>query len=149
MEQCQVDRFIQNFNLNMPRLFEHGNFDTVEFYEETAVLEYHLQKTIPMADFVDELDDQMDLILLYHVVPSHDIKLGHKCCAYTNPVFDQMVKINGQSNDNGEVDIVFVTLYDSLLTLGVELRNELNEMTSRFSVQYARSESDVLRDFIK
>lgn len=149
MDNPQIDRFIQNFNLKMPRLLLHGYFDGAEIYEETAVLEYHLADPIPMNEFVDELDDQMELILLYHVIPSHDTMLGHKCCAYANQIFGEMFKINGQSNDSGCVDTVYVTLYDSLLTFGVEVRNELVEMTSRFSVQYARSESDVLRDFIK
>lgn len=149
MDKAQIERFIQNFNLKMPRLLERGNFTEVEIFDETAVLEYNLSNPMPIEDFLNELDDQMELILLYHVIPSSATLLGQKCCAYTNPVFDQMFKINGQSNDSGEVETVYVTLYDSLLTFGVEVRNELNEMTSRFSVAFARAETDVLRDFIK
>ena len=149
MDSAQIERFIQNFNLKMPRMLSQGNFTDSEISDETVVLEYNLKQPIPIEEFFDELDDQMDLILLYYVIPSDMTQLGHKCCAYTNPVFDQMFKINGQSNDSGEVEKVYVTLYDSLLTFGVEIRNELNEMTSKFRATYARNETDVLRDFIK
>lgn len=149
MDNLQIERFVQNFNINMPRLFQRGSFKDAEITDETAILEYNLTDPIPVEDFLDELDDQMELILLYHVIPSDATLFGQKCCAYSNPVFDRMFKINGQSNDEGNIETIYVTLYDSLLTFGVEVRNELNEMTARFRVAFARPETDVLRDFIK
>jgi hypothetical protein len=47
-------------------------------------------------------------------------------------------------------DTIYVTLYDSLEMLGIEVQNELEEQTSKSGeVVFARSMSDVLRDFIR
>jgi hypothetical protein len=76
--------------------------------------------------------------------------MGEQCCAYSDPTFDFIYKVNCITDDSGMCDTIYVTLYDSLEMLGIEVQNELEEQTSKSGeVVFARSMSDVLRDFIR
>ncbi len=74
---------------------------------------------------------------------------GHQGCAYSNPAFDYIYKVNGISNDNGDCESVYVSLYDSLETMGLDVLQELRDQTATYKVLFARKEEDVLRDFMK
>ena len=90
----------------------------------------------------------MELILLYHYLPSTSTDFGQKCCAYSNPRFGRMYKLNATANGNIECDTLYVTLYDSLEIMGCELREELLKVIKNGNVLFARSEEELLRDFI-
>ena len=99
-------------------------------------------------ELIDELEDQMELILLYHYLPSTSTDFGQKCCAYSNPRFGRMYKLNATANGNIECDTLYVTLYDSLEIMGCELREELLKVIKNGHMLFARSEEELLRDFI-
>lgn len=149
MQKREVERLVSSLALQIPRLFRRTNYIDAEIYDDTAVLEFKLPNPMDIEDFLDELDDQIDLILLYHVVPSAATRLGQRCAAYSNPSFPDMYKVNAVSDDNGEIDVIHITLYESLMTMGMEVRGELVEMTGKYKAEYSRKEADVLRDFMR
>ena len=63
---------------------------------------------------MDILEDDMELIMLYHHIPSQHTKFGQASCAYSNPSFGQMFKVNVMTDGNEMVNAVKVTIYDSL-----------------------------------
>ena len=122
MQKEQIDRFITLASLEMPALVSQNLFQGAEVYEDYALLTFRLPKVYPIEELIDELEDQMELVLLYHHVPSGDTPFGQRCCAYSNPRFGHMHKLNAQANDHIECDTLYVTLYDSLEVMGSELR---------------------------
>lgn len=83
MQKEQIDRFVTLAGLEMPALISPGKFQEAEIYEDSAVLTFLLPKVYPLEELIDELEDQMELILLYHYLPSTSTDFGQKCCAYS------------------------------------------------------------------
>lgn len=148
MQKEQIDRFITLASLEMPALVSQPLFQGAEMYEDYALLTFGLPKTYPIEELIDELEDQVELVLLYHHVPSPDTPFGQRCCAYSNPRFGRMFKMNSQADDRMECDTLYVTLYDSLEVMGSELREELSRVKEGGELLYALKEEDVLKDFI-
>ena len=148
MQKEQIDRFVTLAGLEMPALISPGKFQGAEIYEDSAVLTFLLPKVYPLEELIDELEDQMELILLYHYLPSTSTDFGQKCCAYSNPRFGRMYKLNATANGNMECDTLYETLYDSLEIMGCELREELLKVIKNGHLLFARSEEELLRDFI-
>lgn len=117
-------------------------------YDDNALLTFRLPKVYPIEELIDELEDQMELVLLYHHVPSSDTPFGQRCCAYSNPRFGHMHKLNAQADDRIECDTLYVTLYDSLEVMGCELREELARVANGGKLLYAVKEEELLKDFI-
>lgn len=148
IQKEQIDWFVTLAGLEMPALISPGKFQGAEIYEDNAVLTFLLPKVYPLEELIDELEDQMELILLYHYLPSTATNFGQKCCAYSNPRFGRMYKLNATANGDIECDTLYVTLYDSLEIMGNELREELLKVIKNGNVLFARSEEELLRDFI-
>ena len=148
MQKEQIDRFITLASLEMPALISQILFQEAEIYEDYALLTFRLPKIYPLEELIDELEDQMELVLMYHHVPTEDTPFGQKCCAYSNPRFGHMYKINALANDKVECDVLYVTLYSSLEIMGSELCNELEEVGNSGKLVYAIQEETLLRDFI-
>lgn len=148
MQKEQIDRFVTLASLQMPALVSQPLFQGAEIFEDYALLTFHLPKTFWMEELLDELEDQMELVLLYHHVPSADTPFGHRCCAYSNPRFGHMYKLNVQADDRVECDTLYVTLYDSLEVMGSELREELGRVQKGGKLLYAVKEEELLKDFI-
>lgn len=149
MQKNKIERFLSYIALQMPSLMSRNCYSGAELLDDMAVLEFILPRPYPVDELLDELDDQMELIILYHIIPTEATVMGHQCCAYSNPTFDYIYKINGISNDNGECGNIYVSLYDSLETMGLDLLQELRERTSKSKVVFYRKEEDLLRDFMK
>lgn len=148
MQKEQIDRFITLASLEMPALIAQPLFHGAEIYDDYALLTFSLPKAYPMEELVDELEDQMELVLLYHHVPSSDTPFGQRCCAYSNPRFGHMFKMNALADDRVKCDTMYVTLYDSLEVMGSELREELLRSMKGGKLLYAIKEEELLKDFI-
>jgi hypothetical protein len=99
---------------------------------------------------LDELDDNMEMIIAYHVIPTDATVHGEQCCAYSDPTIDYIYKINGITDDSGFCDTVYVTLYDSLEELGQDVIDELEkQLRQNNEVVYSRPMREVLRDFMR
>lgn len=148
MQQEHIERFIMLASLEMPNLIVSTLFQGAELSDESTLLTFSLPQKYLLEELIDELEDQMELILLYHHIPSEDTIFGHHCCAYSNPHFGHMHKINAIADERCRCDTLYVTLYSSLEVMGVELRNELVETNKRGRFIYNRKMDELLRDFI-
>ena len=63
---------------------------------------------------MDAFEDDIELITLYHHIPFRSDKFGHSTCAYSNPAFGQMFKMNAKTDADGKVSRIIATVYDSL-----------------------------------
>lgn len=149
MRQYDIDQFVANISCQFDFL-RRNLYQGAEDYGETAVLEFELPKPMPIDELLDLIEDEhIDTIILYHVQPSVATIMGQRACAYANPSFGHMYKFNAVSNDDGKVSTLYVTLYECMITMGMELRDELKEQTSNSRVLYAREEAELLRDFMR
>ena len=105
-------------------------------YDEYILLEFNFPQAFSLEDIMNMFEDQMELIILYHMVPSTSTSFGHCCCAYTNPAFGHMYKMNVMIDGNGLVNRVTVTIFDSLEFMGGDLCNdlELHAKTGSFNI---------------
>ena len=88
MLKHKIERFLTYISMQMPALMSRSNYAGAEIFDGMAVLEFRLPKPCDIGDLLDEFDDQMELTILYHVIPSEATVMGHQCCAYSNPSFD-------------------------------------------------------------
>lgn len=149
MRQYDIDQFVVNATCQFDFL-RRNLYQGAEDYGETAVLEFQLPQAMPIDELLDLIEDEhIDMIILYHVQPSAATIMGQRACAYANPSFGNMYKFNVVSDDDGNVSTLYVTLYECMITMGMELRDELKEQTASCRVLYARDESELLRDFMR
>ena len=97
---------------------------------------------------MDILEDDMELIMLYHHIPSQHTKFGHASCAYSNPSFGQMFKVNVMTDGNEMVNAVKVTIYDSLEEMCADVSLDMRLHSKSGLFRYKRNDSEVLMDFL-
>ena len=57
-------------------------------YDDYVLLTFQLNTPFTIEEVMDMLEDEMEMIILYHHIPSHQTEFGHSCCAYSNPPSD-------------------------------------------------------------
>lgn len=147
MNKEHIERFITLTSLEMPELILPSGFQGAEIYEDSALLTFSLPMSYPMEDLLDEIENQTELVLLYHHIPTTDTTFGQRCCAYSNPHFGKMYKMNAIADGDIKCDTLDVTLYDSLEIMVTELRSELAKLGRYGVFAYSRSEEELLRNF--
>ena len=90
----------------------------------------------------------MELITLYHHIPMRTEPYGHSTCAYSNPAFGQMFKMNAKTDADGKVSCILATIYDSLELMYGDLCIDLDLHSKSGIMKYKRNKDDVLMDFI-
>ena len=76
------------------------------------------------------------------------LQYGHSTCAYSNPAFGQMFKMNAKTDADGMVSCVFATIYDSLDLMYGDLCLDLKLHSKSVTLKYRRNKEDLLMDFI-
>lgn len=99
-------------------------------------------------EVMDMFEDDMELITLYHHIPMRTEKFGHSTCAYSNPAFGQMFKMNAKTDTEGNVNSILVTIYDSLEQMYGDLCLDLELHSKSGFLKYKKDKSDVLMNFI-
>ncbi len=98
---------------------------------------------------MDMLEDDIELITLYHHIPSSSAGFGQSTCAYSNPAFGQMFKVNAQTDESGKVSLISVTVYDSLELMCGDVCLDLKLHAERSGYfKYKKDKEDVLMDFL-
>ncbi len=133
--------------LILPELVNNNQLEEVSMYEDYAILPYSVQKPLPLEEVMDMFEDKMEMIILYHMVPSEQTDFGHACCAYSNPSTERMFKVNVTTNGSGEVDSLLVTIYDSLEIMSTDLIQDLRLNEKRGAFKYKRDQAEMLNDF--
>ena len=142
------DDFMSFVPLQLPQLLNVGTMEEPQFYNDYVLLTFPLANAIDIEEVMDMMEDDIQMIMLYHHIPSQHTKFGHAACAYSNPSFGQMFKINVTTDGNEMVNCVKVTIYDSLEKMCADINLDLRLHTKNGLFKYRRSDSDVLMDFL-
>ena len=148
MLQNFCNDFIASVPLQLPKLMDTHKMEQPEYYQDYALIVFPVATPLLLEEVMDMLEDEMEMIILYHHNPSFATPFGHSCCAYSNPAFGRMFKINAKTNESGLVDRITVTIYESLeyMSADVCLDLELHARTGHF--KYRKPKDEVLLAFI-
>ena len=142
------EEFMADVPEQLPQLIHKSWMKKPIIYDEYILLEFNFPQAFSLEDIMNMFEDQMELIILYHMVPSTSTSFGHCCCAYTNPAFGHMYKMNVMIDGNGLVNRVTVTIFDSLEFMGGDLCNDLELHAKTGSFKY-RQTSSTKQPFIR
>ena len=142
------EEFMADVPEQLPQLIHKSWMKKPIIYDEYILLEFNFPQVFSLEDIMNMFEDQMELIILYHMVPSTSTSFGHCCCAYTNPAFGHMYKMNVMIDGNGLVNRVTVTIFDSLEFMGGDLCNDLELHAKTGSFKYRQNKFEVLSYFI-
>ena len=148
MLQLFYDDFLSFVPLQLPQLLHVTTMEQPRFYDDYVLLSFPLADPYDLEEVMDIFEDDMELITLYHHVPVGLEKSGHSTCAYSNPAFGQMFKMNAKTDTEGNVNSILVTIYDSLEQMYGDLCLDLELHSKSGFLKYKKDKSDVLMNFI-
>ena len=134
--------------LQLPQLLDVTTMEEPQFYGDYVLLTFPLRTPYELDEVMDMFEDDMELITLYHHIPMRTEKFGHSTCAYSNPAFGQMFKMNAKTDTEGNVNSILVTIYDSLEQMYGDLCLDLELHSKSVFLKYKKDKSDVLMNFI-
>ena len=148
MLQLFYDDFISYVPLQLPQLLDVTTMEKPQFYDDYVLLSFPLAGQYELEEVMDIFEDDIELIILYHHIPSSSTSFGHSACAYSNPAFGQMFKMNAKVAGNGYVDRIDVTIDDSLefMCSDICLDMKLHEQSGHF--KYRKNKEELLSEFI-
>ena len=134
--------------LQLPQLLDVTTMEEPQFYGDYVLLTFPLHDPYDLEEVMDMLEDDMELIVLYHHIPMQDEPFGHSTCAYSNPSFGQMFKVNAKTDSDGKVHTGLVTIYDSLEQMYGDLCLDLQLHSKSGKLKYQKNKEDILIDFL-
>lgn len=143
-----MDDFLSFVPLQLPQLIDATTMEEPKFYGDYVLLTFPLREPYDLEEVMDLFEDDMELITLYHHIPRLIEKNGHSTCAYSNPAFGQMYKMNAHTEDTGHVTRIFATIYDSLEFMYGDLCLDLDLHAKTGMFKYKRDKEHILVDFI-
>lgn len=143
-----LNDFLSFVPLQLPQLLDVTTMEEPQFYGDYVLLTFPLRDTYELEEVMDMFEDDMELITLYHHIPMPTEQYGHSTCAYSNPAFGQMFKMNAKTDADGRVSCVFATIYDSLDLMYGDLCLDLKLHSKSGTLKYRRNKEDLLIDFI-
>lgn len=146
MLQLFYDDFLSFVPLQLPQLLDVTKMEQPQFYDDYVLLSFPLADPYDLEEVMDIFEDDIELITLYHHIPSSATTFGSSTCAYSNPAFGQMFKMNARVSDTGKVDSIDVTIYESLefMCSDICLDLKLHEKTGHF--KYRKTKEELLAD---
>lgn len=145
--QKAVERFQNSVPSMFPSLIGPGATCSKCLAGDSVILTYELQAKFGMDDVMDVLEDQMEFSVLYDHELSRGVLYGRQCCAYADIKFDHMLKVNASTNQQGLVDQLIFTVYDSLEVLVNDLISELNRHAAYGCLRFSKTVKDLLVEF--
>lgn len=134
--------------LQLPQLLDITTMEEPQFYGDYVLLTFPLRDPYDLEEVMDMFEDDMELITLYHHIPLLSEKFGHSTCAYSNPAFGQMFKMNARTDTDGKVSSIIATVYDSLEQMYGDLCLDLNLHSKSGVFKYKKNKDDILMDFL-
>lgn len=105
----EVNKFMALMPLMLPKLIDSKQCVEPDIAEDSAVLYFNLEERFPIGMVMDMIDDDLDLLLLYHGTKKSEPRILH-CCFFASPKLGKsMFKINLLTAADGFVDSVAVT----------------------------------------
>lgn len=148
MLQHFIDDFFDCAAQQLPLLISTEWMEEPIYYEDYALFVFNPSVSFNLESIMNMLEDEMVLIPLYHMIPSSATSFGHCYCAFSNPSFGHMYKINVMTNGYGLVDQIRVTVYESMEFMGGDLCNDLELHSKAGFFKYKRPKYDVLKYFV-
>lgn len=148
MLQQFLDHFLTNVPLQLPELLDKGEMKQPVYHDDMVELTFPLVSSYDLEDIMDMFEDDMELILLYHHIPSRHSEFSHSACAYSNPDFGQMFKIVAVTNADGKVHEVTVTVFCDMEYMCSDICQDLKIHEERGHMQYSRTKDEVLLNFM-
>lgn len=142
------DDFMAFVPLQLPQLLDITTMESPQFYGDYVLLTFPLRDSYDLEEVMDMFEDDMELITLYHHIPMMTDKFGHSTCAYSNPAFGQMFKMNAKTDADGKVKSIIATVYDSLEQMYGDLCLDLNLHARSGRFKYKKDKDDILMDFL-
>ncbi len=143
-----LDDFMAFVPLQLPQLLDITTMEEPEFYGDYVLLTFPVRDPYDLEEVMDMFEDDMELITLYHHIPLLSEKFGHSTCAYSNPAFGQMFKMNARTDTDGKVSSIIATVYDSLEQMYGDLCLDLNLHSKSGIFKYKKNKDDILMDFL-
>ncbi len=143
-----LDDFMTFVPLQLPELLDVTTMEKPQYYGDYVLLTFPSREPHDLEDVMDMFEDDMELITLYHHIPMQSEKFGHSTCAYSNPAFGQMFKMNARTDAEGKVTQIIATVYDSLELMYGDLCLDLKLHARSGTFKYKMSKADILMDFL-
>ena len=143
-----LDDFMTFVPLQLPQLLDITTMEEPQFYGDYVLLTFPVRDPYDLEEVMDMFEDDMELITLYHHIPLLSEKFGHSTCAYSNPAFGQMFKMNARTDTEGKVSSIIATVYDSLEQMYGDLCLDLNLHSKSGVFKYKKNKDDILMDFL-
>lgn len=145
----EVTKFMALAPLMLPRLIDGKRCVDPDISEDSAILYFSLEEPFPIGCVMDMLDENIDILMLYHGTSKSDPNLHH-CCFFANPQFGKtMYSINMTTNKNSFVKGISVTVYDAIDIWEDDLENDLNIHAQAFDFIDAMKTERLLSVFCK
>jgi len=148
MNSKEIANFRRLGDMILPSPLSADNLRHIDDYGDYALLTYTLAEPVPVRSALDDMEDNMDLNVLYHVEMVSATTRGEHCCAYCVPVNGKMYKINAQSRPDRMLDTLYVYIYDSLEVMLEALKTDLIQHTRGQHVLYAMDMARLVADFM-
>ena len=142
-----LEDFMASVPLQLPRLLNVATMEEPKFYGDYVLLTFPLRDPYDLEEVMDMFEDDMELITLYHHIPGGIGNSGYSTCAYSNPAFGQMFKMNAKTESDGKVHYIMATIYDSLEMMYGDLCLDLKLHSESGRFKYKKDQEDVLIDF--
>lgn len=143
-----LNDFMAFVPLQLPQLLDITTMEEPQFYGDYVLLTFPMRDPYDLEEVMDMFEDDMELITLYHHIPLQSEKFGHSTCAYSNPAFGQMFKMNAKTDTDGKVSSIIATVYDSLEQMYGDLCLDLNLHAKSGTFKYKKNKDDILIDFL-
>lgn len=143
-----LDDFLSFVPLQLPQLLDITTMEEPQFYGDYILLTFPLRNPYDLEEIMDMFEDDMELITLYHHISAGVERNDQSTCAYSNPAFGQMFKMNARTGADGKVHHVEATVYDSLEMMYGDLCLDLKLHAGTGRFKYKRDKDEVLLDFI-
>lgn len=145
--QESIENFKTFMPLLLPELFGAAKAGEADINDEVAVINFTLARPCELEDVMNMFDDQMELTILYHIVPSEHTDFGHQCCAYSDITFGHMFKIHACTSASGKVETLTVTLFTSMDVMCTDLMDDLDRHENRGNFKYKIPKENLLVEF--
>ncbi len=136
------------YKLTMPELFDTTDVKEEEILPCWEKYTYFIKKALPLEQVMEIIDEQYNLLFLYHYEPSNFILCGHKCCYVSTPEADHMVKISVSTDENGLCDRVHLTIYHSIEIMIDDIMKENHYMQSKHEFNFNETMGNYIKLFI-
>ena len=130
------DDFLAVVPLQLPELLDKRKMEKPVKYDDYVLLTFQLNTPFTIEEVMDMLEDEMEMIILYHHIPSRHTEFGH------------MFKVNGSTDERGMVSQIKVTIYDSLEHMSADVCLDLSLHCKNGFFKYMKPKEEVLLDFI-